>query len=181
MGWKAVKDYLKIEDPHLLVHMAGGNLYIGSGYISDLMIFSPSGKVIKDKEHFSSEQLRRIRCKLTEAPQTLADLLACEDSFTASIPVHTYIDGKIVEKYCEKVGHPNNTHDGQIMFENTHFVLKKDAIARARKSVESGIANFQASLTELERRVAECKEGLERQLMERSVLDRLYPQQEEST
>lgn len=175
MGWKAVKEFLNIKEPYIHVHMVEGNLCIGSGYIATLMTFSPEGALIKSIDSSASQTIIEIKNKLTEEPQTLVSLLACEDRFDVFMTVYTYEGGEIVEKHCERVGYPNVTHDGQLMFDTSHFVDKKDAIARARKSVASGITNFQASLTELERKVAECKEGLERHLAEKAVLDSLYP------
>jgi len=180
MGWKAVRDFLEITQPHIQISMSKGNLQIGSGYIHDIMVFAPDGTLIRTTKGFCSGELFRIHKALTESPEQLAELLARKDVFSRSIPVYTYQDGEIVEAYCEELGEDSVTHDGQIMNDMSHFADKKAALARAMKSVDSGIANFQASLIDLERRVVECREGIDRQIAEKAELERLLGEFHES-
>lgn len=102
-------------------------------------------------------------------------IIKTQDKFEQSIPVYSFKNGRIIESFCEMLGFPNTTHDGQIMYENTHHTNKEDAIEYARKNLASRIENLNDSLTEMENQLTIKKNKMmdaEKLLAE---LNALYP------
>ena len=59
------------------------------------------------------------------------------------------------------MGYPNTTHDGEIMYSNTHFANKIDAVNHEKVNLECRIENYQESIIELEKKLADKKLKLE--------------------
>ena len=74
--------------------------------------------------------------------------------------MYTTKNGQIIEKACEQLGFPNITHDGELMYSNTHYANKADAIEYARNDLHCRIENYEGSVTDLEATLAEKKEKL---------------------
>jgi hypothetical protein len=110
----------------------------------------------------------------------LKDLVLKDDVFENSILVYTYNGGDIIETYCEKVGWPNVTHDGQIMYDNT-FSRNKDkviqlAFENAKAGVKINAENVEwakGKLKEEEDYLVQAKKNLEK-------LKSVYPDHKES-
>ena len=117
MGWKTVKEHYQIKH-HVCVGEAG--ICIGSGYISDILVISLEGVLIKRYEDRSNNQLSEYQRRMDADPALLKRLVQTSDTFAISIPVYTYNDGTIIEKRCEAPGWPNVTHDGDMMYENRY-------------------------------------------------------------
>lgn len=138
MGWKRVKERYDIRH---IVHISGGNLQIGSPYISDLIVVAPDGAFEKVYHHLSGDLLRYQQA-IEADPAEFARLFAEKDEFERSVPVYTYRTYKgaeIIETACEEFGWPNVTHDGQVMYDNTYFLERDKAVAAARKDAAAGL------------------------------------------
>lgn len=116
MGWKNIKEHYKIK--HSLSVTEKG-ICIGSPYIHDIIVISKEGKVIKEYDSMSNKDLLRYQSEMNADLEMLRTLTVSKDVFTTSIKVYTYHEGEIIEKFCEELGWPNCTHDGETMYENT--------------------------------------------------------------
>src|SRR5690554_55799 len=129
MGWKTLKDTLEIEH-HVQITAQG--VCIGSGYIHDLVVINPRTGELRESSTFPGF-VDRYCPKLREAtPELIMHLLAEPDSFSESIPVYTFEGSCIVEKWCEKPGWPNVTHDGCMMHEDAFSTDRDEVVAWAK-------------------------------------------------
>lgn len=144
MGWKSVKNHYRIDH---FVHLQGGNLCIGSAYISDIIVVRPDGTVLKASAY---ADLHRYQSEIKADPATFQRLMHELDQFAASIPVHTCVDGQILTLQCEEPGWPNVTHDGQLMYDNTHFTDKAKCVKSAITEYDAGVSLTQRAITDAE-------------------------------
>lgn len=63
------------------------------------------------------------------------DIINGNDEIDNPLPVYTIEGGKLIETWTDEYGWPNTTIDGTIMYENTHFKTRKQAI-------ENGIRDY---------------------------------------
>lgn len=161
MGWKAFKDYFKVEH---IVRIEDGILQIGSPYIHDLIsIGTTTGKIIDKNLSFKRDFLKNYYSEIKESsPEKILSLLTQEDAFERSIRVYTY-DWKtynILEKYCEDIGYPNVTHDGCLM-DDSYFIDRDDAVKQAKKSLNAAIEWRSQRVQELEAELSAARARLE--------------------
>lgn len=155
MGWKRVKEAYGIRH---IVHVVGGNLQIGSPYISDLIVIAPDGSILKAYDRDTGD-LARYHDDISADPAKFARLFAEKDEFARSIPVYTYRTYKraeIIELECEEFGWPRVTHDGRLMYDNTYFLDRDKAIVAALKDAAAGVDWRRDRLAELRKSVAEA-------------------------
>jgi len=172
MGWKNVKEHYGIG---YIVHITPKGLAIGSGYISDILVIDFEGNIIKRYDRSSSEDLSRYQAEMEADPNKLRELIQAPDEFTAAIPVYTYEGANILEKFCEELGYPNVTHDGELMYNNQHFAERAQAVERAKANARAGVTTFKQSIATLEEQMTKYRELL---AMEEAALAKLnadYP------
>jgi hypothetical protein len=177
MGWKAVKEHYQINH---IVHMRGHNLCIGSGYISDIIVVSPSGEILKRYEWGSNDDLGRYQREIEADPAKFRELLEASDTFTDSVTVYTYCDAEIQEKLCEAPGWPNVTHDGRLMYDNTFSTDKGKIVARAKEEAMLGVRFVNEKIERIEKDLNEAR--ADRSDLEHQVarLAAEYPETESS-
>jgi hypothetical protein len=110
--------------------------------VHDLIRISFDGKLTKLWNSWSdNDQLNRyvVELKADEATGELKRLCQCKDTFGEVFPIYTFMDGRIVKKWCETYGWPNVTTDGAIMYENTFFETYEKAYAFLLKETRSGL------------------------------------------
>ena len=151
MGWKRIKDHYRILH-HVQVTPKG--ICIGSGYIHDIMVVSTDGVLQKRYADGSNVDLTRYQAEMDADPSRLRELALEPDVFEVSLPVYTYSGALIIEKQCETHGYPNVTHDGDMMYENTHSPDRQ-------RVVEWALRNAKSSLEFLERRTRELNAELD--------------------
>lgn len=156
MGWKNVKNHYRIEH---FVHLRNGNLCIGSPYIPDIIVVQPDGTLLK-VERSASADLQRYQNDIKADPATFQQLMQEPDQFDASITVYTYADGQILTQQCEEPGWPNVTHDGQLMYENTHFTDRAMCIEKAIRDYDAGISLTRRDITDSEARLQSLRGDL---------------------
>lgn len=158
MGFKAFKDHFGIENH--IVSIQDGVLHIGSDFVSRLVGFDmQTGKVLINDAFsgFLSKQYPEI---LNCTDEERLALIQAQDHFKESIPVYTSLNGQIIEKKCEALGFPNVTHDGEIMYENSHFSNEADAVKYEQLNLQCKIEIQQSSISDLEAKLAEKKRNL---------------------
>lgn len=173
MGWKALKEAFGI-DGHIVCVTEKG-ICIGSGYVHDLATIEPhTGRVIENSTF--SDFLSRHYPDLRQAsPEQVLALIQAEDTFTASIPVYTYGDGKIIEKHCEALGWPNVTHDGQVMYDNTYSADKAAVVAWAKRDAELEVNGAQEYIERLREQLEGATQHLAQAEAKQAMLAKDYP------
>jgi hypothetical protein len=135
MGWKNIKEHFGIEHNVCVTHKG---VCIGSDYIHDLATIDiNTGEVILFT--FRNFFRERYPALIDATKREVLSLIKKPDTFKASLPVYTFDGGEILEKNCELYGYPNTTHDGSLMFDNTFFQDRTDAIAAAKRNTECSI------------------------------------------
>ena len=152
MGWKNLKEHYRIGH---IVCVTEKGICIGSGYVHDLIIVNPTdGSLQPNKEmgwSSSNEDLKRYRQEMQADPAKVRALIEAPDTFAASLPVYTYdYDGNIVEKRCEDYGWPNQTHDGDLMYDNTFFATRDEALEKAKREIAAAIEMNQSTVARME-------------------------------
>lgn len=156
MGWKAVKDYYRIGH---IVQVRNGRICIGSPYIPEIIVIDADGNITKRDS--SNADLKRYMKEFSENLKKLSDLVQQPDEFERSIPVFTYDGGKIIEKQCENLGWPNVTHDGEIMYDNTHSADRGKVVEWAKKNAEAWIKNVLERIAQQEKEIEESHKLLD--------------------
>lgn len=156
MGWKKLKEKFNIEH---MVQVTEKGVCIGSGYVHNLIVINPKTGAVSCNQTFDSMR-NEYPSLMAASPQEVLAVLAEDDEFEASIPVFTYTGAQIIEKQCEKLGWPNVTHDGCVMYENTFSTDKAKVVRWAKRNVQAGIEIEERELTSLEEDVRQVKKRL---------------------
>ncbi|MHB0928659.1 MAG: hypothetical protein ACYC3W_07030 [Candidatus Nanopelagicales bacterium] len=143
MGWKNIKEAYDVV--HQICVTREG-ICIGSGNIPNLIVISREGCVKKRYEDHSNSDLTRYQRLMDESPSQLKQLTLSPDIFNHHIRVYTYEKGELLELWCEKPGYPNVTHDGRMMYDNTFFLRKAEAIQYGIVSEKIAIRHRQEKL-----------------------------------
>jgi len=133
MGWKNVKQHYRIG--HIVAIHGEKGICIGSPYIHDIISIPANGMPKWGNLGPSSNgELARYWSEMMADIPKLKALIDAPDSFDKAHRVFTYDDGGILEKLCEEYGYPNVTHDGCVMYENTYFKSRAEAVAVAKSN-----------------------------------------------
>lgn len=155
MGWKNLKERFRIGHT---VQVTQAGICIGSAY-HDIIVVGNDGVFKKrygDQGYYATNpDLLRYQQEMDAAPADVLAAINTPDQFSASLTVWTYSGSDIIKKHCEQYGWPNLTHDGLMMWENTYFVDREEA-------VKAALRNSLAGLTMAVERVAEIEEQLAR-------------------
>lgn len=177
MGIKTFKEKFGIE--HIVCKTQKG-ICIGSPYIHDLAVISPETGKISTKIDFRSMLLKAYPELLAVEGNEILELLNSNDVFEKSLPVYAFIDGQIVEKFCEEYGWPNITHDGLLMYENEFFKSKLDAIHNAIKNCKRSIKCLHERIMDYEARINEAKKSVKEEQAILSYLNEMLYSESES-
>lgn len=173
MGIKKIKKHYRID--HIVQRHARGIL-VGSAYVGDLLVFSDEGALVERSSIGTrDEDLNRYVSEIEANPALFAALLAEDDVFGKSLKVYTWEGADVVECLCEEHGWPNVTHDGRLMYENTHFRSKEKAAAKAKIDAALGVREWARAAAEAERRLAEARGHLGDSRANLAKLDADYP------
>ena len=166
MGWKNLKEHYRVEH---IVHVVDGDICIGSPYISKIIIISPDG-VFKKRHTSGNNDLARIQSEMDADLPKLIEIIASPDHFEKTIPIFTFKGGEVREKHCEELGWPNVTHDGCLMYDNTFFTSKNEAVEYAKKEIEYGVKMYHRLIGE---KTEELKKLQEELAAEEAISERL--------
>jgi hypothetical protein len=150
MGWKSFKSFYGIEH---IVHIRGDFLLVGSIYIPDAITFSVKTGDIHRGSSISDSLFKKYdRLKNSSSPERLS-LIGSRDIFSESNPIFYYShrQNKIIEDFTEKYEWPNVTHKGSLIYENTHFKTKKEALAYAIRERELSLEYIEKIITDAEK------------------------------
>lgn len=155
MGWKKLKEEFGITH-HVCVN--DGFILIGSQYVSSLASVDMETGEVHENPTFKGFLSKHYPDLEKADPSDIKKIVDGKDVFSADIAVYTYDGGNIIQKFCEKLGWPNITHDGEMMYEN-HFSADKVQVIKWAK--RNAMAEAKFSLTrckEIEVALAEEKE-----------------------
>lgn len=172
MGFKAIKEHYRIGHS---VHVTSEGICIGSPYVSNLIVIGFDGVVKKREDGRLNEDLARYMREFDADPAKLKELAARTDTFTTSLPVYTWEDGKIIEAKCETYGWPNTTHEGRIMYENRFSKSKDEAVKAAKEDAACSVKWRREAVERAEKELAEQKAELARCEAHVAQLNADYP------
>lgn len=171
MGWKNVKQHYRISH---IVRVANDQLCIGSGYIPEIIVVSLAGEIIKRYDRRDGD-LARYQEEIEADPVLFAQLMREPDKFDHSIPVFSFLGCEIIEKQCEELGWPNVTHDGDVMYENTWFPTREQAIRAAKQDARSAISGWGGALERVQDELERVKRQLDGAKADLAALEAAYP------
>ena len=174
MGWKLLKETFDISH-HVTVTAAG--VHIGSNYISDMVTINPKTGSITENEATSGFLARQYPRLHAASKDSLVEILAAPDTFSASVTVYTFDDGQIIQKLCENSGWPNVTHDGDIMYENRYSTDKAQVVAWAKSDIALAVSSTQERIEQAEHRLRELRDQLALYEQRQRELDEKHPAQ----
>jgi hypothetical protein len=136
MGWKQLKEHYGIKH---VVHVRKGMLLIGSEYCLDLIQIGPEGEICVNSIVDDKSSLGQLVSVMRGEPDTVRRLMAEPDQFAVAIPVYSVVDGVLVKQLAESMEWPSVTHDGELMYENTHFATPETALREAKNDLDRSI------------------------------------------
>jgi len=68
---------------------------------------------------------------------SILDIIQGRDNIENPLPVYTVVDGSLIESFTDKYGWPNTDDNGIIMYDNTHFPTKEQAIEYGLKEYKA--------------------------------------------
>ena len=141
MGIKKLKE--KYDITHIIQREKKG-ICIGSDYVHDLIVITPELEILKSSILSDSGALSDIykQIKFDYETGELAKILEEKDIFSNLKNIWTYDRGHIIKKQCEKIGWPNLTTDGYIIYDNTFFKSRKEALKACRVDAIYSIKNL---------------------------------------
>jgi hypothetical protein len=166
MGIKAIREKYKIEH---LVQNRDNVICIGSGYIHDIIVISFDGKIIKKYKNgvyndgwSTNENLKRYQEEMIidEENGELKKLIDLKDDFKVLLPIFTVDDGVLIETFCEKYDFPNTTIEGYLIYENTFFKTREEAIDYGLRDCKSYIKILEEGKQELEEEISKKNERI---------------------
>lgn len=173
MGWANVKAHYRIGH---IVHVCDNHICIGSPYCSELIKISIEGKIVKRQDFRSSnEDLVRYLSEMDADPEKLVYLVKQPDFFNETRIVYTWSGAEIITELCDKIGYPNVTHDGELMYENTFSTDKSQVIKWAKRDAECGIESARRNIAEKESELNAIRQRLAKAELNLAKLESDYP------
>lgn len=110
--------------------------------------------------HTGNKELLFIWDKLNELIQSgeINDIIEGRDTIENPITVFTVTDGKLIESVTDKMGYPNTDDNGVLMYGNTHFDNKKDAVLYGIKEYEAGERTITETIKQRKEELSKLKD-----------------------
>lgn len=172
MGWKRLKEHYRIVHR---IQVSEGRICIGSDLCHNLIVLSMDGEILKERDWTTNEDLQRYITEFKTDRDTLRRVISEPDVFEQSIPVYTYSGGEIVLKQCEKLGWPNLTHDGDLMYANTYSQDIRFIVTIAKRNALAGIESTKGHIEETRTRLATQEGYLAEYQRDIAMLNEKYP------
>ncbi|MCK5611301.1 hypothetical protein KAR91_56045 [Candidatus Pacearchaeota archaeon] len=142
MGIKALKEHFKIEHA---VQIDNGRICIGSPYIHDIISIGKDFSIGTCSSWSGRNELLNRNFKdLTEASISgeLKKIIEEPDTYENLITIWKSYNGKVIKKQCEVFEWPEVTTDGEMIYENTFFKTRKEALKDCRIQEVSGLRSI---------------------------------------
>ena len=155
-----------LDNPGYIIHDNGECICVGSPMCSHLISVDKETLKIKyaldtfheGRKSISNEKLERIWDKLHELVETgeIRDIINGNDEIENPLPVFIADDGVVRESVTDKYGWPNTTIDGELMYDNTCFPTRKQAVKRGIKDMKAAWKIELETIKDLSQRLSEC-------------------------
>lgn len=135
MGWKTFKEAFKVTH---LVNITSGSISIGIEAVEGIARISPDGEIIS----FNCSDAYAVKhfSRIISAPASeIKEAINAVDKFEKSIPVYTVFENNVKEVFCEDLNFPTVSHCGEMVYANTHFTSRQEAIKKHVNSLEMSI------------------------------------------
>lgn len=88
----------------------------------------------------------------------IKDIIAGVDELKVTLPVFTVEGGKLIEAFTDEYGWPNVTDNGYLMYDNTYFPTKEQAIEYGIKDCGYMVRMCAERITEFEEKLKEFQD-----------------------
>ncbi len=176
VGWKTLKERYGIRH---LVHVTNEGICVGSDMVPDLITIDVKSGQVSTNATFSRFADETYPALMAASKEEILNAIEAPDVFNASIEVFTYEDGQILKQVCETPGWPNVTHEGHLMFENTHSTDMDKVVCWAKKDAAAAAAQTKRWLQDAENSVAELRIRLAQHEAALGRLRERYPDESE--
>lgn len=143
---------------------------IGSAYCHDLITVNKNTLHLKyafdtfkkGRQSINNPKLEFIWDKLKELIDNgkIKDIIEGSDNIDKPLSVYTIEDGKLIETFTDEYGWPNVTIDGYLMYDNTYFKNKVDAINSGIEGCKLGISSYNITIEETNNKLEKLKDRL---------------------
>lgn len=126
MGWKKIKEKYGIEH---IIQRRGDSFIIGSSFVSEILTIDiKTGEISNKTASFQGFGAKNYPLLMAASKEEILSDINEIDTFSENKKVFIVVHDEVLETLCEEFGYPNITHDGYLMYENTSFTSKNDAL-----------------------------------------------------
>jgi hypothetical protein len=151
-----------LDNTEYIICLSKNNICIGSRFIPELITININTLKIESTYSFKDERLEIIWNKLNDIINSgdILNIINGNDSIENMFPVYSVKNGKLIEQYTDIFGWPNSTHDGELMYENSHFLAKEEALDCGIKEIKRRICYIKERIEISEEELKERKDFL---------------------
>jgi hypothetical protein len=116
------------------------------------------------RKSVSSEELLFIWDTLTALIKSgeIKSIIEGNDPTDGMFPVYSCDDGEVVERFADEFGWPHSTHDGVLMYNNTFFRTREEAIKYGIRDLSYGLESITESIEGKEEQLQSMKQRRDR-------------------
>jgi hypothetical protein len=154
-----------LGNPGYIISENEGYIAVGSPYVHNLISVDKKTMNIKyaldtfgeGRKSIQNDLLVSIWDKLHDLVESgeIIDIINGADEIVKPLLVYCIKDDELVESITDEYGWPNVTSDGELMYENTHYKTKGEAIAHGIKNITSQLEYIDESISEATNRLKE--------------------------
>jgi hypothetical protein len=154
-----------LNNTEYIIHERKNNIMIGSPMCYHLISFDKESFEMKyaldtsneGKKSINNKELVFIWDKLEEMIKNgeIKDIINGKDEIKNPLPVYYIENNELKKGFTDKYGWPNVTEDGILMYDNTFFKNKEDAVKYGIKEMEISKKWTKESIKELNRKMKE--------------------------
>lgn len=117
----------------------------------------------KGRQAIQHEELEFIWDKLHDLIESgeIKDIIGGRDEIENPIPAFTVVDGKVVESVTDAFGWPNTDDNGVLMYNNTHFRTRDEAILYGIREYEAAKKSCRDRIKDIEEDLFNAKQRLQ--------------------
>ena len=164
--------YLKhlLGDTGYIIHDCDEYIAVGSPLCHDLITVDKGTLLVKyaldtfkqGREAIRSKELEAIWDKLHELIKSgeIKEIIQENDVIDNPIPVYESRDGEVFSHVTDKIEWPNTTHTGRLIYNNTFFATRKEAVEYSMRECGYAIKMFSDNLVEQLKKVEEIRDEI---------------------
>lgn len=159
-----VRKLKQLLDTNYIVQLTSeDNICIGSSYIHDIIKIDRVTLKIKNADIRNYEELTRIynKCKELIDNGEMRAIADSNDSTDGMFKIYIWSDWEgLIESWTDKIEYPATDYTGRLLYENTTFKKRKQAVEYGIKSLTYGVKEYSERITELNRDIQRFSERL---------------------